>query len=313
MTMNTWWITPDEIDMIDTAVVNAEYIWTETKDDQKLLRKIKEAYNKIPCKSKINKPIKVKFTDLQSSALWDAIIHDIDYVQKPAWVIHSYDKEEHPNLSFDSSYEDIVKTGIYDESELMAIRHIKAYENWLEKCKLEKQGCIHIDEINTDPKYQPPAEFFEEPEIKFEVNEDCNYYTIRQKYKKDYYDNGGKKDEEWMDLKDGAGHGIRWHNKFQIAIEEKEINENETLQVFYDKLLKTGYNEIKPPKKWLVMKVNDFIRFVLDDLHFYWLSAKKKKFISLFINYYIQQSETIKKLSKNYKKLDWNPKTKRLE
>ena len=156
---------------------------------------------------------------------------------------------------------------------------------------------IPLSELNSNPIYQPPKEWFhEEPEIKFEKNEYCNYYTICRS-------------EESMDLSSGN----LWKNAFQTAFKENQINENETLQLFYDELLKTGYNEIKPPKKWLVMKVNDFIKFVLDDLHFYWLSAKKKKFIGLFINFYIQKSENIKILSKNYKKLEWNRKTKRLE
>ena len=143
---------------------------------------------------------------------------------------------------------------------------------------------IPLSELNSNPIYQPPKEWFnEEPEIKFEKNEYCNYYTICRS-------------EESMDLSSGN----LWKNAFQTAFKENQINENETLQVFYDKLLKTGYNEIKLPKKWLAMTVDYFIKFVVDDLTLRRISAERTKFINLFINYYIQKSENIKKFSQNY-------------
>ena len=51
---------------------------------------------------------------------------------------------------------------------------------------------------------------------------------------------------------------------------EKFSDINEKVQDFYDELIKTGYSEFVPYKKWLNMKVPTFVRFFLDDLNWYY-------------------------------------------
>jgi len=123
---------------------------------------------------------------------------------------------------------------------------------------------------------------------KFKVNEDYNYYTIRQNARNKYYEKMKLEGYHYHEIKNSMSTDMTgacgWSEATEIA---ESLNTKDNVQEFYDELLKTGYDEIKPPKKWLIMTINDFVFFALHELYFYWLSKKKKRFISILLNYYM--------------------------
>jgi hypothetical protein len=70
----------DEQLMFETAIENAEYIFTETKSEQKILKFIRKARGKFSNPSR-SFPFKVRITKKQCSAIYDALEHDRQYVQ----------------------------------------------------------------------------------------------------------------------------------------------------------------------------------------------------------------------------------------
>jgi len=125
--------------------------------------------------------------------------------------------------------------------------------------------------------------------MSFTINENYNYYTIRREARDRYYKEMKQDDWRYGDIKtmmaDEMSGACGWSEAEEIA---KSLNTTETVQEFYDKLIETDYNGIVPPKKWLVMTVNDFVPFVLHKLNFYRLSKKKKDFFSILLNYYLK-------------------------
>jgi len=126
--------------------------------------------------------------------------------------------------------------------------------------------------------------------MSFTVNPDFNYYTIRQNARNKYYEKMKEDGWRYKDIKNMMTNEMcgacGWSEARDIA---NLLNTEETVQDFYDKLKETDYDGIVPPKKWLKMTVSDFVPFVLHELHFYWLSAKKKEFFSILLNHYFKQ------------------------
>lgn len=122
----------------------------------------------------------------------------------------------------------------------------------------------------------------------FTINENYNYYTIRQKARDRYYKQMKEDGWKYGDIKtmmaDEMSACCGWKEAEEIAL---SLNTTETVQQFYDKLQETDYNVLVPPKKWLNMTISVFVPFILHELNFYRLSKKKKDFFSILLNYYI--------------------------
>tara|TARA_A100001391_G_scaffold195972_1_gene173920 strand:+ start:1083 stop:1538 length:456 start_codon:yes stop_codon:yes gene_type:complete len=123
----------------------------------------------------------------------------------------------------------------------------------------------------------------------FKVNPQYNYYTIREEAQDKYYQEMKSEGWKWGDIQSMRQRDLPGacgsHKAREIA---DSINTTETVQVFYNKLLMTVKKDthLNPPKKWLKMKINDFVYFFLHELNFYWLSKKKKTFFSILLNHY---------------------------
>ena len=121
----------------------------------------------------------------------------------------------------------------------------------------------------------------------FKVNPEYNYYTIRKHAQDKYYQEMKSAGWNWSDIKSMRERDLAGACGDEMARDiANSINTTETVQDFYDKLKETNYNDIKPPKKWLKMTIVDFVYFFLHELHFYWLSKKKKTFFSMLLNHY---------------------------
>tara|TARA_R100000773_G_C4192769_1_gene98069 strand:- start:431 stop:877 length:447 start_codon:yes stop_codon:yes gene_type:complete len=148
--MTTIYLNHDELDMMETAIANAKYIFTETEDERKVLKYIKAAALKLPNSDRITKPIKVKLTKKEWSALGDAMTHDRDNIQGPgAW---GNPKETDPNSV---NYIDKDK----DKDCIRAHQLVKIHDEFVNKLKLERMGFIRIEDLNKYKKYQPPADW----------------------------------------------------------------------------------------------------------------------------------------------------------
>ena len=86
----------------------------------------------------------------------------------------------------------------------------------------------------------------------FTINENYNYYTIRQKARDRYYKQMKEDGWKYGDIKtmmaDEMSACCGWKEAEEIAL---SLNTTETIQQFYDKIQETDYNGIVPPKKWL--------------------------------------------------------------
>ena len=105
------------------------------------------------------------------------------------------------------------------------------------------------------------------------------YQKLKDKlYARNYLTEDNPNLPQWREV---AGGGELWKEKFSDI--------NEKVQDFYDELIKTGYSEFVPYKKWLNMKVPTFVRFFLDDLNWYYCKKIKKDFFNILLHYYIQK------------------------
>ena len=138
----------------------------------------------------------------------------------------------------------------------------------LEKLKEDKNELLIMEKVicrndeRTDEQKRQDSEKFQEMKNKL--------------YLRNFYTEGNL--PQWSEV---AGGGELWKEKFSDI--------NEKVQDFYNELIETGYSEFVPPKKWLNMKVKNFVRFFLDDLNWYCCKKIKKDFFNILLHYYIQK------------------------
>tara|TARA_E500000305_G_scaffold93402_1_gene81911 strand:- start:249 stop:692 length:444 start_codon:yes stop_codon:yes gene_type:complete len=146
--MTTIWINDEEeLNMFNTALENATYIWNSTDEDIKYLNFMKRASYKFPNKIK-SYPYKIKLTEKQWDAVWDAITHDRDHVQGAgAWGNPTETDPDSPYYMLDC------------EDAIECHKLCYAYDRFIERVKLKRMGFTPLQQLNTHKKYQPPADW----------------------------------------------------------------------------------------------------------------------------------------------------------